>query len=112
MYESVPRLLEEYVTAAGSSSFTEWLNRLSDRGARARIRVRLDRISLGNFGDCRSLGGALRELRIDHGPGFRVYLGEIGNQVVLLLTGGTKNTQQRDIDKARAFWVDFRSRQP
>ena len=112
MNEAVPRLLEEYITPEGQSPFGDCLNGLSDRKARARVRVRLDRLSLGNFGDCRSLSAGLHELRIDYGPGYRVYLGEIGNRVVLLLTGGTKRTQQRDIGQARAFWADFRRRQP
>ena len=112
MNEAVPRSLEEYVTTERRSPFSEWLNGLRDRRARARIRVRLDRLSLGNFGDCRSLGGALHELRIDYGPGYRVYFGEVNNRTVLLLSGGTKGTQQGDIDQARAYWADYRSRQP
>ena len=111
MNEAVPRSLEEYVTAEGRSPFSEWINGLRDRKVRARVRVRLDRLSLGNFGDCRSLGAGLHELRIDYGPGYRVYLGEIGSRVVLLLTGGTKRTQKRDIDQAKSFWADFRSRE-
>ena len=111
MNEAAPRSLEEYVTVDGRSPFSEWLNGLSDIKARARVRIRLDRVSLGNFGDCRSLGGALHELRIDYGPGYRVYFCEIGDRIVLLLTGGPKRTQQRDIDQAKAYWVDFRSRQ-
>ena len=110
MNEAVPRSLEVYLTGDGRGPFSEWLDGLRDRGARARVRVRLDRLSLGNFGDCRSLGGALHELRIDHGPGYRVYFGEAGNRIVLLLTGGTKGTQQSDIDLARAYWADYRSR--
>ena len=111
MNEAVPRSLEEYVTADGRCPFGEWLNGLSDLTARARIRVRLDRVSLGNFGDCRSLGGALHELRIDYGQGYRVYFGQTGDRIVLLLTGGVKGTQQRDIEQARTFWADYRSRE-
>ncbi|MDA0747597.1 MAG: type II toxin-antitoxin system RelE/ParE family toxin [bacterium] len=112
MNEAVPRSLEEYVTVEGRSPVSEWLNGLRDRKARARVRIRLDRVSLGNFGDCRSLGGALHELRIDYGPGYRVYFGEIGDRIVLLLTGGAKRTQLSDIDQARDYWADYRSRQP
>ena len=112
MNEAVPRSLEEYVTVEGRCPFSEWLNGLRDRKARARIRVRLDRVSLGNFGDCRSVGGGLHELVVDYGPGYRVYFGELGDRLVLLLSGGTKQTQQGDIDQAKVYWADFRSRQP
>ena len=112
MNEAVPRLLEEFVTAEGRSPFSEWLNELRDRRARARIRVRLDRVSLGNLGECRPVGGGVHELVIDYGPGYRVYFGVTGNRIVLLLTGGAKGTQQRDIEQARAYWADYRSRQP
>jgi putative addiction module killer protein len=108
--EAIPRQIEEYVTSDARSPFSEWLDGLSDRKARARVRVRLDRLSLGNFGDCRSLGGGLHELRIDYGPGYRVYFGEIGDRVILLLTGGTKGSQRRDIDPATELWADFRRR--
>jgi putative addiction module killer protein len=110
MNEAVPRSLEEYLTVEGRSPFSEWIDGLRDRRARARVRVRLDRLSLGNFGDCRSLGGALHELGVDYGPGYRVYFGETGNRIVLLLTGGTKGTQQHDIDQAQTYWADYRSR--
>lgn len=105
-----PHQVDEYITVEGRSPFSEWLNDLKDRKARARIRVRIDRLSLGNFGDCRSLGANLYELCIDHGPGYRVYFGHLGSRVVLLLSGGSKNTQQRDINQAREFWADFKKR--
>ncbi len=107
----MPRRIEEYVTCDGRSPFGEWLDGLSDRKARARVRVRLDRLSLGNLGDCRSLGGGLHELRIDYGPGYRLYFAEIGDRIVLLLTGGTKRSQRRDINEATEYWVDFRRRE-
>ncbi len=106
------RSLEEYITDDGRSPFSQWLNGLRDRRARARIRVRLDRVSLGNLGECRSVGDGVHELVMDFGPGYRVYFGQIGDRIVLLLTGGTKGTQQKDIDQAKAYWADYRSRQP
>jgi putative addiction module killer protein len=112
MNEAAPRSLEEYVTVEGRSPFSEWLNGLRDRRARARVRVRLDRVSLGNLGECRPVGGGVHEMVIDYGPGYRVYFGQIGDRIVLLLTGGAKGTQQRDIDQANAHWADYRSRQP
>lgn len=110
MSEATPKQIEEYLTAEERSPFAEWLSGLKDVKARARVRVRLDRLSLGNFGDCRSLGDGVRELRIDYGPGYRIYFGQSGNRIVLLLCGGTKNSQQRDIQQAKAYWQDFRRR--
>ncbi len=103
-------MLEEYLSEDGRSPFSGWLQDLKDRSARARIRVRLDRLNLGNFGDCKSLGGGVQELRIDHGPGYRVYFGRVGNRIVLLLCCGSKKTQTRDIEQARAYWNDYKRR--
>jgi putative addiction module killer protein len=81
--------------------FADWLRRLRDENARARIQVRIRRLSLGNFGDVRPVGGGVSELRIDYGPGYRVYLRQRGEVLVLLLAGGTKKTQEADIAKAK-----------
>ncbi len=97
----------EYLTQDGQNPFREWLEGLRDRQARAKIRVRLNRIRLGNFGDCKSVGRGVSELRIPYGPGYRVYLGRKGNTVVILLHGGVKKTQSADIDLARAYWRDY-----
>ena len=98
-----------YVTKRGEAPFSVWLNSLKDARTRAIIRVRLNRIRLGNFGDCRSVGQGFSGLRIDYGPGFRVYFGRVGTKVILLLSGGGKSGQERDIKKAREFWADYRS---
>ena len=74
-----PIELLEYLTEDGRNPFREWLEGLKDRRARARIRVRLNRVRLGNLGDCKSVGGGVSELRIRYGPGYRVYLGRKGN---------------------------------
>ena len=108
--EAVPQELEEYTTENGRTPFSDWLRKMSDRDARVRIRVRLDRMSLGSFGDSKALGGGLHELRIDHGPGYRVYFGRVGDRVVLLLCGGSKKTQARDIDLAQTYWQDYKRR--
>ncbi|MCC6141295.1 MAG: type II toxin-antitoxin system RelE/ParE family toxin [Nitrospira sp.] len=79
-----------YTAQNGRAPFSEWLASLRDGKARAKIRVRLDRVSLGNLGDCRGEGGGVHELRIDYGPGYRVYFGQIGHTIVLLLCGGDK----------------------
>ena len=71
------------------------------------VRARLNRIRLGNFGDCRSVGGGVQELRIDYGPGFRVYFGRRSSSVVVLLLGGSKKSQAKDIETARKLWREF-----
>jgi putative addiction module killer protein len=81
--------------------FAAWLRKLRDEQARARIQIRIRRLSLGNFGDVKPVGEGVSELRIDYGPGYRVYLQQIGNLLVLLLVGGTKKTQDDDIAKAK-----------
>jgi putative addiction module killer protein len=81
--------------------FRDWLRRLRDEDARARIQIRIRRVSLGNFGDVRPVGAGVSELRIDYGPGYRVYFRKHGEYLVLLLAGGTKKTQEADIAKAK-----------
>lgn len=100
----------EYVTPEGQIPFREWLRALRDSQARARIRVRLNRIRLGNFGDCASVGAGVSEVRVPYGPGYRVYFGREGTAVVLLLCGGDKRSQPRDIKLAQRYWHDYRSR--
>jgi len=89
--------------------FANWLRRLRDETARSRIQVRIRRLSLGNFGDIRSVGEGVSELRVDYGPGYRVYLLQHGNMLVVLLAGGTKKTQQSDIAKAKALAKEWTS---
>ena len=75
--------------------------------AAARIRARLTRIRAGNFGQARALGGGVSELKIDHGPGYRIYYAMSGTTVVLLLIGGDKSTQKRDIATAKNYWREY-----
>ena len=91
-----------YVTDTNKNPFNEWLLSL-DRTARLRIEMRLDRIRTGNFGDYKSLGNGLYELRLFFGPGYRIYYGIVGEKVVLLLGGGQKRGQSRDIKKANEY---------
>ena len=102
--------LREYVTADGRSPFADWLEGLRDRRARARVETRLARVRLGNLGDYRLVGEGVHELRIFYGPGYRVYFGFESNRVVLLLVGGVKGTQRRDIATAKSYWADYWSR--
>ena len=81
--------------------YARWFRRLRDREARARIDVRLRRLSMGNAGDVRPVGGGVSELRIDYGPGYRVYFVESGAALIVLLAGGDKDSQDRDIRRAR-----------
>ena len=83
------------------------MERLHDRQARAKIRVRLNRIRLGNFGDSKSVGDGVHEIRVRYGPGYRVYFGHKGNTVVILLLGGDKKTQSDDIALAKRYWDDY-----
>jgi putative addiction module killer protein len=83
--------------------FARWLIELCDRQARARINSRIRRLTQGNFGDVKSIGEGISELRIDYGPGYRVYFTRIGSLVVLLLVGGTKKKQLSDIERAKAM---------
>ena len=85
--------LLEYLDERGHSPFRDWLDGLKDRQARAKIRVRLNRVRLGNLGDTKSVGGGVSELRIPYGPGYRIYYGRHGNQIVILLLGGNKGSQ-------------------
>ncbi len=75
-----------------------------------RIDARLARVQLGNFGDTKGVGEGVLELRIDYGPGYRVYLGRDGSAVVILLLGGDKRTQSKDIDTAKKYWADYKAR--
>lgn len=86
-----------------SDEFDRWLRALRDRNAVVRIAARLDRLAAGNPGDVKAIGGGLHELRIDCGPGYRVYFVHRGPVVVILLCGGDKSTQEKDIKKARAI---------
>jgi len=92
-----------------TSVFDSWLRGLRERRAVARIAARLDRLALGNPGDVKPVGGGLSEMRIDHGPGYRVYFVQRGSIIIVLLCGGDKATQQRDIEQAKALaaqWKD------
>lgn len=81
--------------------FVEWLDNLRDLQARARVQARIERIVMGNLGDAKSVGQGVSELRINYGPGYRVYFAKRGHQIVILLAGGDKSTQSADIRRAQ-----------
>lgn len=99
-----------YVTESGRDVFGEWLADLHDPRAAAKIVVRIDRLAAGNLGDCKKLRGGVSELRIDWGPGYRVYFATPTKTSVLLLCGGDKRKQAADIKKAINFWNDYQRR--
>ena len=109
--QAFPFEIEYYITAKGDKIFKEWLEGLRDVNGRARVRVRLDRARLGNLGDHKHLDQGVWELRIDYGPGYRVYFAKSGNRLVLLLIGGDKGSQRRDIETAIAYLHDYEERQ-
>ena len=96
------------IDKAGKEPFTQWLNSLKDARSRRRILARLRRIEQGNYGDCKHLQDGVFELRLFFGPGYRVYFGEDGNTVVVLLCGGDKSTQDKDIQTAVMYWKDYK----
>jgi putative addiction module killer protein len=108
--EVQPREIRNYLTVDGKNIFDEWLDSLRNRRAKAKIRTRLDRVEDGNSGDCKSVGEGVFELRIDYGPDYRIYFGQEGITIIILLCGGDKTTQKQDIDKAQEYWKDYRSR--
>jgi putative addiction module killer protein len=99
-----------YVTESGRDVFGDWLAAIRDPKATAKIIVRIDRLATGNRGDCKSLREGISELRIDWGPGYRVYFAMAEKTCVLLLCGGDKRTQAADIKKAIGYWNDFKRR--
>ena len=102
--------VRHYVSRAGKDVFDDWLTRLADVRAQAVIASRINRLAAGNFGDCKSLGKGLFELRIDWGPGYRVYYAVIGKECVLLLCGGDKRKQASDVDRALEYLRDYKER--
>ena len=101
--------IQRYTTPDGKVPFDEWFDSLRDLNAQLKINVRLKRVIAGNLGDFRSVGEGVFEFKIDCGPGYRVYFGQVGLTLVLLLCGGDKSSQNQDISKAKEYWTNYRS---
>ncbi len=97
-----------YTCEDGKEPFTEWLYGLRDSIGRKRILARVRRLEQGNLGDCKSVGEGVSELRMFFGPGYRVYFGEHRNTIVILLCGGDKGSQTKDVQKAKAYWKEYK----
>src|SRR3989338_11380655 len=101
--------IEEYLTDEGNNPFADWFNSL-DAQAANKVNTYLTRIAEGNTSSLKPIKGAFQEIRIDRGPGYRVYVGKDGNTLIILLGGGTKQRQQKDIDKAEELWEEYKKR--
>jgi putative addiction module killer protein len=99
----------EYTTADGASPFAEWFGKL-DAPASAKVAVTLARMENGNLSNVKSVGLGVLEYRIDWGPGYRIYFGREGDQLIILLVGGTKQRQQQDITQASMHWQNYKKR--
>ena len=108
MRSTHPRELQFYKALNGREPFTEWFKTLRDKRAQSNIRSRFIYLEQGNFGDYRSVGGGVFELRIHVGAGYRVYFAEVDNTIVLLLCGGDKSSQTQDIQRAKTYWREYK----
>ena len=99
-----------YRAPDGSAPFEDWVDQLKDTVGRIKIRVRLRRVMQGNLGDYRPIGSGIIELRIDFGPGYRLYAGLHGPEVIVILCGGDKKSQKQDIAAAHGYWDDYKRR--
>ncbi|MBW9068191.1 type II toxin-antitoxin system RelE/ParE family toxin [Agrobacterium pusense] len=99
----------EYLDRNGLSPFGRWFAEIDTRAA-SKVTIAVARMGQGNLSNVKSVGSGVLEYRIDYGPGYRVYFGRDGDELVILLIGGTKTRQQKDIEAAKAFWLDYKSR--
>ena len=111
MYDARPRQVELFRHPNGSEPFTEWLNTIRDSTVRARINHSLNRVKLGNFSDCQSISDGISELRLHHGPGYRIYFIEKDYTTILVLCGGIKRSQKSDIRTAKSCLLEHRRNQ-
>ncbi len=101
--------VRQYIDRFGRTPFLKWFDSLNDE-AQARVTIALERLELGNHSSIKSVGAGVQELRIDFGPGYRIYLGFDRQELVILLAGGSKKRQQADIERAKELWQEFKKR--
>ena len=101
--------VKEYIDDKGNSPFARWFDNLDPQAA-AKVATALLRMEQGNFSNVKSVGAGAYEYKIDYGPGYRVYFGRDGEKLVILLGGGTKKRQQKDIERVKALWQDYKKR--
>ena len=105
-----PRTINLYQIPNSHEPFTKWFLSIRDTSVQQRIQARLTSVRAGNLGDHRSVGGGISELRLDFGTGYRIYFGQVDTTIVLLLCGGAKSSQQRDIERAKNYWIEYKER--
>ncbi|MCL4558843.1 MAG: type II toxin-antitoxin system RelE/ParE family toxin [Deltaproteobacteria bacterium] len=103
-----PREVLYYKKADDDVPFLKWLYSIEDKTTRAKMRIRLDRIAAGNLGNYRPVGDGVNELKIDYGPGYRIYFAFDGQKIVVILCGGDKSSQGKDIKLAKEYWADYK----
>jgi putative addiction module killer protein len=102
-----PKAIKIYQRPNGKAPFVVWITKLKDVRGKQAIEARIERVRLGNFGDHRSVGDGVSELRLTIGPGYRIYYGQEGDTVVILLCAGDKSTQEKDIEAAKLYWHEY-----
>ena len=112
MRNAHPREIRVYQTPSGREPYNEWLRSIRDTSTRNRIRAQLERFKLGNFGDVKFVGDGVFETRLHFGSGYRIYFGKVDNTIVLLLCGGDKSSQTRDIERAKNYWREYTEENP
>src|SRR5712692_2498906 len=110
MLEAVPRKVETYVSRDGKDVFQGWLNNVADQRARILVDKTIAKVRLGNLGQHKSVGEGVQEIVLDYGPGYRIYFGERGTTLVILLLGSTKKRQEEAIKLAKRYWKDWKER--
>ena len=105
-----PREVIRYITPDGKIPLLEWTASLRDLRAKSKINQRIDRLQIGNLGDYKFVGDGVYELRIDYGGGYRIYFGQVGSVVILLLCAGDKSSQSKDIRRAKEYWRNYEQR--
>lgn len=105
----IPKTIIVYADENDNEPYSDWFNSLKDTKGKSRIDARLQRLAAGLYGDCEPVGEGISELRMFFGPGYRVYFGEDDGNIVVLLCGGDKNTQDRDIKTAKKYWKEYKN---